>query len=121
LIDQIKSFFLKNQTAKHCDFNSLFKKWDVFYVCFDEPNRNENWDQIIKHIPRAQKVEGVLGFDNALKACAKLSQASHFFLIDGDNYLLPNRLKNKVNLEGFLPDWVLSWSSQNFILRKWRT
>ncbi len=115
MIDQIINFFSKKNLSSHCDFNSLFKKWDVFYVCFDEPNRNENWDQILKHVPWAQKVEGVLGFDNALKTCAKLSKTSHFFLIDGDNFILPNRLNNKVNLEGLLPDWVLSWSSQNSI------
>lgn len=92
---------------------NLLEKFDVFYVCFDEPNRKENWDRIKKEIPKATKVEGVLGFDNALKKCAKLSKTQHFFLIDGDNRLLPKRFDRTFQVEDLKNHYVLSWSSMN--------
>ena len=57
----------------------IFEKMDVFYVCFEEPNRFENWKQIKSILKKAQKVEGVVGFDNALKTCARKSTTDHFF------------------------------------------
>ena len=93
----------------------LFKKFDVFYVCFDEPNRKENWRQIQSIIKNAKKVEGVVGFDKALKTCARSSSTDYFFVIDGDNKILESRLLNPFGLSSFQNQWVLSWSSLNSI------
>lgn len=92
---------------------TLFNLFDVFYVCFDEPNRKENWEQIKSIVPKAKKVEGVVGFDRALKTCAGLSRTDHFFLIDGDNQLLSDRLNNSFSVPDITDHWVLSWSSLN--------
>ena len=91
----------------------MIELFEVFYVCFDEPNRAENWKEILEIIPRAKKVEGVVGFDNALKACASQSKTDYFFLIDGDNKLVPERFSNTVEIPEIKDHWVLSWSSYN--------
>lgn len=93
----------------------LFKEFDIFYVCYDEPNRKENWDQVKKHLPKAQKIEGVKGFDRALKTCAQQTTTKHFFIIDGDNQVLPERFAHELDLKVIENKWVLSWSSLNTI------
>ena len=89
--------------------------FDTFYLCYDEPNRQQNWDQIQSVIPSAKKMEGVQGFDRALKSCAKEAKTDHFFVIDGDNQLIQSRLDNIVSLESVKDHWVLSWASRNSI------
>jgi hypothetical protein len=91
----------------------LFALYDIFYVCFDEPNREANWQSIQRIFPKAKKVEGILGFDRALKTCARRSRTRYFFLIDGDNVLLPQRFDNPLKLQDPQDQWVLSWSSLN--------
>lgn len=107
--------------AKISDFPSpirlkkLMQNLDVFFVCFDEPNRKRNWKNIKKHFHHAKKIEGVRGFDRALKACAESSQTEHFFLIDGDNSIVETKLNQEILLADKKEDWVLSWSAQNSI------
>jgi len=94
-------------------FFKLAQHFDIFYVCFDEPNRDQNWLQISTLLPKVQKVEGVVGFDLALKTCAKKAKTHHFFVIDGDNQLLISRFHNPIVIPEIQNDWVLSWSSYN--------
>ena len=109
--------FFNSFREKYPFFNSslreIFKKIDVFYVCFDEPNRSENWRQIKSIQEKAQKVEGIVGFDKALKTCAQNSSTDHFFIIDGDNRVLEDRLDRGLQLSEVSDQWVLSWSSLN--------
>jgi hypothetical protein len=113
----IKRLFTRSHSlramAQPLSFHKLVEVFDVFYICFDEPNRDNNWLQIKSLIPKAQKVEGVVGFDRALKTCAGLSRTSHFFVIDGDNQLVVNRFRNPIVIKDIQDDWVLSWSSYN--------
>lgn len=98
---------------RHLTVEDLIQRYDVFYVCYDEPNRFENWSQIKGYVPKARKVEGVIGFDNALKTCARLSRTSHFFVVDGDNQWIGNKLQSPLPFRSFDEHWVLSWSSLN--------
>jgi hypothetical protein len=104
---------LKNNLSWPTTARSLSRIYDIFYVCFDEPNRGENWLQVKSVFPKAHKVEGVIGFDRALKTCARKSKTSHFFVIDGDNRVLAERLDREIPLQAIQSDWVLSWSSRN--------
>ncbi len=115
----LRSLFNKKQKISQLKqpFNAevLFVLFDVFYVCYDEPNKEENWRQIKAIIPKAKKVEGVVGFDNALKQCAKQSNSEYFFLIDGDNQLIERRFRRPLSIEGLQDNWVLSWASLNTV------
>ena len=102
-----------SQVAMPATTRDLISIYDVFYVCFDEPNRKENWADVKRKIPHAKKVEGVVGFDNALKTCARQSRTKHFFVIDGDNKVIDSRLDRVIPASDCQDQWVLSWSSMN--------
>lgn len=118
-MEVLKRFFRPQQKLSKVEqpftAKKLFDRFDVFYICFDEPNRHENWKQIQEVLPKAQKVEGVVGFDRALKTCARKSKTLFFFVIDGDNILLPDKFNEPFSIEDVRDDWVLSWSSLNKI------
>ena len=57
---------------------------DVIYLSYDEPQKEEFWVQIKNMVPWAQRVDGVLGSDQAHKAAGELSETERFVLIDGD-------------------------------------
>lgn len=58
---------------------------DVIFLTYDEPLKDSYWDQCVKLIPWAQRIDGVKGFDAAHKACARAAKTERFFIIDGDN------------------------------------
>lgn len=115
----LNSLFFKKTPRSLSEINaytpirSLFKIYDVFYLCYDEPNRQENWRHLQSILPKAKKVEGIVGFDKALKTCASQSKTPYFFLIDGDNQLIESRLDAPLGETGLKNHWVLSWSSMN--------
>ena len=57
---------------------------DVIYLSYDEPQKEEFWVQIKNMVPWAQRVDGVLGSDEAHKAAGAMSETERFVLIDGD-------------------------------------
>lgn len=88
---------------------------DTFFISYDEPLKEENWLQIQKRVPQAQRVDGIKGFNRAHKTCAALATTSRFFTIDGDNQLL-ERLTDLSIPESLLEShYVLSWSARNSI------
>lgn len=65
--------------------------------------------------PRAKRVHGVKGFDAAYKACARDSQSSRFFTIDGDNKILPAFLELNLDYSAIPESAVLSWPAKNSV------
>lgn len=61
------------------------KDLDIIYLSYDEPNCEENWMNLQRLWPQAQRVHGVKGSDAAHKECAKLAQTDRFCTVDGDN------------------------------------
>jgi len=61
--------------------------FDVFFQSFGEPNAEENFEQLKRKAPHAQRVEGIVGIHNAHKHCANLSSTEMFYLVDGDCYI----------------------------------
>lgn len=93
----------------------IMNSFEVFFICYDEPNKRKNWKNIKKNFPHARKVEGVEGFDKALKTCAERSRTEHFFVIDGDNSIVEDKLEQPLDLSDKDESWVLSWSAQNVV------
>jgi hypothetical protein len=90
--------------------------FDVIYLSFDEPQKEEFWAKIKNMIPWARRVDGVKGSDAAHKAAADASDTERFILIDGDN--LPDERFFNLTLE--LPDerWeqaVFRWRARNHV------
>lgn len=92
---------------------------DVIFLSYDEPNAEENYQQLLKSIPWAQRIHGVKGSDAAHKACAQLSSTERVVIVDGDNFMVKdNFLKQTVEILDDTTDLsqsVLSWPSINII------
>jgi hypothetical protein len=87
---------------------------DVFYISFDEPNCEANWKRVQSLHSNAKRIHGVLGFDNAHRACALASNTYRFVTIDGDNWIHDNTLNYKLNDDGIV-DVCFSFKSENII------
>jgi len=90
---------------------------DVFYLSYDEPNKEEHWADVLRKCPWAKRVDGVKGFDNAHKACARASETDRFITIDGDNIVD----KKFFDLELVFPEKtnisrsIISWGAKNVV------
>ena len=58
---------------------------DVFYISYDEPRKEEHWAKILDNVPWAKRVDGVKGFDNAHKECARPVSYTHLTLPTRDD------------------------------------
>lgn len=88
---------------------------DVFFITYDEPQKEEFWRELKERYPQARRVDGVKGFDRAHKECARQSSTGRFFTIDGDNKLLDSFFSVSIPEHLLNTDYVLSWASQNSV------
>jgi hypothetical protein len=90
---------------------------DIVYLSYDEPNAEENYADLLTKVPWAKRVHGVEGSDAAHKACARLSDTDRLIVVDGDNKIRPEFLKQEVEFkdEVELDKSVISWGAQNVI------
>ena len=100
------------------------RDFDIFYLSYDEPQKEEFWARLQDQAPWAQRVDGVKGFDSAHKACAELSQTRHFITVDGDNLVYDEFFDLELDIpETFIikkkevpfTDISLSWAGRNII------
>ena len=61
---------------------------DIFFVSADEPDADRNWSRIQRVAPRARRIREQPSIRAAYLACAEASRTPHFFMVDGDNWLL---------------------------------
>tara|TARA_B100000282_G_scaffold100221_1_gene70539 strand:- start:4130 stop:5158 length:1029 start_codon:yes stop_codon:yes gene_type:complete len=88
---------------------------DVFYISYDEPRKEEHWAKILDNVPWAKRVDGVKGFDNAHKECARQSETERFVTIDGDNEIDPKFFDNRLTITAKTEKSIFSWSAVNVI------
>ena len=97
--------------------------YDVFFLSYDEPDADVNWQRLLKFAPGARRIHGVTGILQAHQEAAKQSKTSSFFVVDGDAWIhddwdftsewfddiyLPYPYNNKD-----VSDCVIVWSSVN--------
>ena len=94
-----------------------FRDFDVVYLSYDEPNADQNYDDLLVKIPHAKRVHGVLGSDNAHKACAKLAETDRVIIVDGDNIVYPGLMSQEVTFVDSETDKksVISFGARNII------
>jgi hypothetical protein len=90
-------------------------EFDLFYISYDEPQKEEYWAKIQELAPWAKRVDGVKGFDSAHKACAEQSETERFITIDGDNIVYPEFFDLQIEIPEKLHDKTLSWAGRNVI------
>lgn len=57
---------------------------DVFFLSYDEPFADENFEILKMFAPNAKRVHGIKGIFEAHQECARQSKTSHFYVIDAD-------------------------------------
>jgi len=57
---------------------------DVFFLSYDEPFADENFELLKLFAPHAKRVHGIKGIFEAHKECAKQSKTGHFYVCDAD-------------------------------------
>lgn len=62
--------------------------YDVFFICYKESNREENWQRLLEFHGNARKISGITGISEAHVLCNELSTTDRFWTVDGDNWLL---------------------------------
>ena len=90
----------------------LLSEFDVFYISYDEPKKEEFWAKLLDIAPWAKRIDGVQGFDNAHKAAALASETDRFITVDGDNLVFPGFFETEIEI---VDDSVISWNSINAI------
>lgn len=90
-------------------------EFDLFYISYDEPQKEEFWAKLQDIAPWAQRIDGVKGFDSAHKACAKASTTDRFITVDGDNIVYPEFFDLEIDITPRFKDCTLSWGARNII------
>lgn len=63
---------------------------DVFFISYNEPQAELNWQRVLTKAPWAKRIHGIKGIFNAHKEAARLSETDMFYVVDGDAYLVDN-------------------------------
>jgi hypothetical protein len=92
----------------------ILKNCDTFYISFDEPNCDANWNRLLSLQPTAKRIHGVRGFDRVYKLCAMTSQTPRLVTVDGDNWVNDGTLDMEIDDTG-IEDATFSFTSRNVI------
>jgi hypothetical protein len=90
-------------------------EFDLFYLSYDEPQKEEFWAKLQELAPWAKRVDGVKGFDTAHKECAKQSDTDKFITVDGDNLVYPEFFDLEIDIPDRFTDCTLSWCGRNIV------
>jgi hypothetical protein len=83
---------------------------DIFFISYDEQQKDENFHLVRSRFPRTQRIDGVEGIHRAYFEAFKKSRSSHFFTMDADNRLS----------EDFEFKAPIGWSEPDEKLYVWR-
>lgn len=74
----IKNLKIMNETISH------LREYDIFFITYEEPNAQENWEKLSSRFPRARRLHGIKGIHLAHLECARQSNTEMFWTVDGD-------------------------------------
>lgn len=83
---------------------------DIFFLSFNESNREKNWSILKSRFPHSRRVHGIKGVALAHLMCARLSKTSYFFVVNGDNEILENF---HFQIPSSLTPAIYTWRSLN--------
>ena len=86
---------------------------DFVYISYKEPNKEENWADLLSKVPWAKRVDGVVGFDSAHKAAAEKAETEFFISVDGDNIIDEGFLLETLDRSKTNPKAVHRWRAAN--------
>ena len=86
---------------------------DFVFISYAEPNKEENWADLLSKVPWAKRVDGVKGFDSAHKAAAEMAETDFFISVDGDNIIDESFLLQTLDWSKTDPKAVHRWRARN--------
>jgi hypothetical protein len=89
--------------------------YDVWFISYDEPNAEENWQRAQAVAPRACRLHGVPGLVRAYRTAAFASGSDWFFVVDGDNWLLEPSVFAFTCPDSTPNDHLFVWPARNSI------
>ena len=89
--------------------------FDVIFLSYKEPNKEQNWLDLKTKCPWAKRVDGVEGSDAAHKAAGDASTTERFILVDGDNIVNPALFDQQLDDTALPTDAVIRWQGYNII------
>jgi len=89
---------------------------DVFFISYDEPNAEENWQRLKEIAPHANRIHGIKGILEAHKQAALQSFTDMFYVVDGDAWIV-DEFDFKFNPGIFDRDCTFIWHSHNPITK----
>lgn len=108
---EIKHRFLVEKKL-YDDVASKTAPYDIVFISYNEPNANENFEQLKKRFPRANRVHGVKGIHQAHIEAAKLVNTVMFWVVDGDAEIV-NDFCFDHEVSTYERDIVHVWRSKN--------
>ena len=66
--------------------------YEIFFISYNEPNAEENWNRLKSKFPTARRIDKVEGIREAHMAAAKKSWTNLFYVVDGDAEIVENFL-----------------------------
>jgi hypothetical protein len=60
------------------------KSFDIIFISYNEANADKNYESLISKYPRAKRIHGVKGIQNAHIAAANLAETDMFWVVDAD-------------------------------------
>ncbi len=61
---------------------------DVFFLSYNEPYADDNYELLLRKVPHARRVNGIKGFTAAHQECARRSLTNNFYVVDSDAIIL---------------------------------
>ena len=63
-------------------------QFDIFFISYQEPNADQNWDHLRTRFPYAKRLHGIKGIHRAHQEAARLSFTDKFWVVDGDSQVV---------------------------------
>jgi len=86
--------------------------FDIIFISYQEINADENWKELSERFPRAQRIHGVKGIQQAHREAAKFVDTDMFWVVDGDAKIYPD-FKFEYEVDKFSFDTVHVWRCKN--------
>ena len=86
--------------------------YEIFFISYNEPNADKNWEILKSRFPTARRIHGVKGIQQAHYAAAKQSFTKMFYVVDGDAEILTSfDFSHSLEKEDY--ETVHVWKSRN--------
>ena len=63
---------------------------DIIFLSYEEPSAERNFAILQERFPRVKRLHGVNGLGRAHRLTAQMADSDHYFIVDGDNEILPS-------------------------------